>query len=227
MSLEASGIQCESSLILVPFYRHFLRHLECEPRERFFRRVYNTERLTAKKSSENYLGCEGPTTTTSRLRHTPHAIEQAHLHAGRYFGHKATILDKYGANLAAAPLPGQGHRVLHNILQSMVQSMMKVGGIYAEWEASNFLLEPWITQYVNLVTSHLSARNAPFAMCLISTRSTTPLVGNASTTAELPRRLRRSSRSKHFRHASAATITTTSTSTQLTGEPSRSRKTMV
>ena len=70
--------------------------------------------------------------------------------AGRYFGHKATKLDKYGANLAAAPLLGQGHRVLHNNLQSMVQAMMKVGGIYAEREAGNFLLgkvdEPWITQ---------------------------------------------------------------------------------
>ena len=88
--------------------------------------------------------------------------------AGRYFGHKATKLDKYGINLAAAPLPGQGHRVLHNNLQSMVQAMMKVGGIYAEREAGNFLLgkvdEPWITQYVNHVTSHTRARNAPFAI---------------------------------------------------------------
>ena len=37
-----------------------------------------------------------------------------------------------------------------------------------ERETSNFLLgkvdEPWITQYVNHVTSHLSARNAPFAI---------------------------------------------------------------
>ena len=45
---------------------------------------------------------------------------------GRYFGKRATALDRYGANLSAASLPGQGSRVLHNTLQSLLQVMMKV-----------------------------------------------------------------------------------------------------
>ena len=31
---------------------------------------------------------------------------------GRFFGKKEQVLDKYGANLVAATLPGGGHRVL-------------------------------------------------------------------------------------------------------------------
>jgi len=87
---------------------------------------------------------------------------------GSFFGKQGTRLDKYGANLAAASLPGQGHRVLHSKLQAIVQAMMKVGGIFAEKEAVNFLLnkvgEPYITGYINHVTSHPSARKAPFAI---------------------------------------------------------------
>jgi hypothetical protein len=87
---------------------------------------------------------------------------------GRYFGKKGDALDKYGANLAAASLPGQGHRVLHNELQSLLQAMMKLGGIYSEKEAVNFLLdkigEPYITAYVNHVSSHPNARKAQHAI---------------------------------------------------------------
>ena len=87
---------------------------------------------------------------------------------GRFYGKSGARLDKYGANLAAASLPGQGHRALHNKLQSIVQAMMKVGGIFAEKEAVNFLLdkvgEPYITNYVDHVANHPSARNAPFAI---------------------------------------------------------------
>ena len=36
---------------------------------------------------------------------------------GRYFGQRGQLLDKYGRNLAAAALPGQGHRALHNAIQ--------------------------------------------------------------------------------------------------------------
>jgi hypothetical protein len=46
--------------------------------------------------------------------------------AGRYFGKKGQQLDKYGANLAAASLPGQGHSALHNQLHSILQAMMKL-----------------------------------------------------------------------------------------------------
>ena len=48
---------------------------------------------------------------------------------GRFFGKKGEKLDKFGANLGAISLPGQGHRVVHNLLQSVIQSMMKLGGI--------------------------------------------------------------------------------------------------
>ena len=45
---------------------------------------------------------------------------------GRYLGKKGATVDKYGVNLAAATLPGQGHSVLHNQLQSLLQAIMKV-----------------------------------------------------------------------------------------------------
>ena len=45
---------------------------------------------------------------------------------GRFFGKKGQVIDKYSANLAAAILPGGGHRILHNQLQSFVQAMMKL-----------------------------------------------------------------------------------------------------
>jgi len=61
--------------------------------------------------------------------------------AGRFFGKKGVRLDRYGANLAAAALPGQGHRRTHNKLQSILQAMMKLGGIHAEKEAVNFIMD--------------------------------------------------------------------------------------
>ena len=36
---------------------------------------------------------------------------------GRYFGRKGATVNRYGANLAAAALPGQEHSMLHNQLQ--------------------------------------------------------------------------------------------------------------
>ena len=59
--------------------------------------------------------------------------------AGRHFGRQGAVMDAYGANLAAASLPGPGPRALHNNLQALLQSMMKLGGIYSEKEAPNFL----------------------------------------------------------------------------------------
>ena len=58
----------------------------------------------------------------------------------RFFGKNGKLLDKYGANLAVASLLGQGHSSLHNQLQSLLQAMMKLGGIKSEKEALNFLL---------------------------------------------------------------------------------------
>ena len=78
---------------------------------------------------------------------------------------KGTVLDKYGANLASADLPGQGHRLLDNQLQYTMKSMMRLGGVFADSEAVNFILDkvgdPYIIRYVHHVTSHPSARRAP------------------------------------------------------------------
>ena len=60
---------------------------------------------------------------------------------GRFLGKKGQVIDKYSDNLAAATLPGGGHRVLHNQPQSLVQAMMKLGGTFLEKEAVNFILD--------------------------------------------------------------------------------------
>ena len=52
-----------------------------------------------------YLGCWCPATAPV---------------AGRQFRKQGIRLDRYGANLAAASLPGQGHRALHSKLQAIV-----------------------------------------------------------------------------------------------------------
>ena len=56
--------------------------------------------------------------------------------AGRYFGKKGQVLDKYGAHLAAAALPSHGYSVLHNKFQSILQEMMKLGSISSEMRLS-------------------------------------------------------------------------------------------
>ena len=87
---------------------------------------------------------------------------------GRYFGKNGDVVDKYGANLASAALPGQGHSALHNELQSLVQSIMKVAGVHSEKEAVNFLLgkvgEPHITSYINHVSRKDGHRKAMHAI---------------------------------------------------------------
>ena len=67
-------------------------------------------------------------------------------------------MDQYGANLAADSLPSGGFRTIHNSIQSLVQSMMKVAGIHnSEKEAANFLLgkvsDPWMSNYVDHIAS--------------------------------------------------------------------------
>jgi len=87
---------------------------------------------------------------------------------GRFFGKKGVRLDKYGSNLAAAVLPGQWHHMTHNKLQSILTAMMKLGGIHAEKEAVNFIMdkvgEPHISSYINHVAAHSSANKAQFAI---------------------------------------------------------------
>ncbi len=77
---------------------------------------------------------------------------------GCYFGKCGEQLDRHGANLAAASLPGHGHCSLHDKLQSITQAMMKLGEILSAAEAVNFLVNkighPCITPYVNHVSSH-------------------------------------------------------------------------
>ena len=86
----------------------------------------------------------------------------------RFFGKKEVRLDRYGANLVAAALPGQGHRRTHNKLKSILQAMMKLGGIHAEKEAVNFIMdkvgEPHISSYINHFAAHSSARRAKYAI---------------------------------------------------------------
>ncbi len=86
----------------------------------------------------------------------------------RYFGKHGKQLDWYGVNLAAASLPGHKHRSLHNKLQSIAQAMMKLGGIHSAAKAVNFLIDeighPYITSYVNHVSSHPNAQKAPHAI---------------------------------------------------------------
>ena len=49
---------------------------------------------------------------------------------GRYLIKKGQVLDRYGANLAAVSLPGQGYSALHNILQAILQPMIELGGSF-------------------------------------------------------------------------------------------------
>ena len=87
---------------------------------------------------------------------------------GRFFGHNGTRVNAYGANLAATSLPGRGWSVLHDKLQSILQEMMKLGGIQSEKEAVNFLLgkvgEPHITSYMNHVSREPNAKSALHAI---------------------------------------------------------------
>ena len=87
---------------------------------------------------------------------------------GRFFGKKGKQLDPFGANLASESLPGGGFRRIHNFVQSLIQSMMKVAGIHSEKEAVNFLLgkvgAPYINNYVDHLSSQAGRRNSPFAI---------------------------------------------------------------
>ena len=87
---------------------------------------------------------------------------------GRYFGQRGQLLDKYGRNLAAAALPGQGHRALHNAIQHLMVDILKVAGIHSHMEAANFLNgkvgEPYINNYINHITRHPNPRSSLHAI---------------------------------------------------------------
>ena len=78
------------------------------------------------------------------------------------------VFDKYGTNLAAATPLGGGHRLLHNQLQLLLQAMMKLEGIFLEQEAVNYIFnkigDPYISQYVNHVSSVANSRKAQRAI---------------------------------------------------------------
>jgi len=72
------------------------------------------------------------------------SISDCHVRSWRhwlvdFFGKKGSVLDEFGANLAASTLPGGGHRRSHNRLVGLVMEMMKVAGVQAVGEAKNFL----------------------------------------------------------------------------------------
>ena len=98
--------------------------------------------------------------------------------ACRCVGSKEARADKYRANLAAIALPGQGHIILHNKLQLMAQSMVKLGGSHLEREAVNFLLgevgDPHITPYVNHVARQINTRRAKYPVVLVMHASNFP-----------------------------------------------------
>ncbi|KAL9183104.1 hypothetical protein ACHAXT_004891 [Thalassiosira profunda] len=87
---------------------------------------------------------------------------------GRYFGLDGTEVDRWGANLAAASLPGYGWRRLHNHIQSIVHSMMKLAGVVSVKEAVNFLLgkvgEPWMSRYIDHIAPFPNARASTYGI---------------------------------------------------------------
>ena len=88
---------------------------------------------------------------------------------GRFFGKNGNVLDEFGANLAAATLPGGGHRHLHNRLVSLTMEMMKVGGIQSIAEAKNFLIGKIsgapIERYIQHITEQSNFRQSHY--CII------------------------------------------------------------
>ena len=87
---------------------------------------------------------------------------------GRYFGKSGQRVDRYGMNLVAAPLPGQGWRTIHRTVQHLVTDMMKLGGIFAVREAANLLSGKVGKPHMKAYTDHLlrcdTVRSSPFAI---------------------------------------------------------------
>ena len=137
---------------------------------------------------------------------------------GRYFRERGTRVDPYGANLSAVSLTGKGHCAFHNELYSIVQEMMKIGGIQSEMEPINLLLgkvaDPHITSYVNHVSRDANARAALHAIVPDIHAYNFPVKSRRSTTTEPTTQLRRSLRLKPTRPARRGTTTTTNASTR-------------
>ena len=58
--------------------------------------------------------------------HLGQASPAIHSYVGGFFGKRGERVDKYGANLASGALPGNGFRLLHNTIQRLLQSMMRL-----------------------------------------------------------------------------------------------------
>jgi hypothetical protein len=74
---------------------------------------------------------------------------------GGFFGKNGRQLDAYGHNLASAPLPGAGFRILHDNVKSLMQSVMREAGFLTDVEAYNLfhgkIPSPFIEEYSTAV----------------------------------------------------------------------------
>ena len=144
------------------------RIVETLPKEDFERQAYlNCDRMSYVflHSPPDHVGyMENETLRMGFARYLGQPCPVIAQMVGRYFGQRGQQLDKYGRNLAAASLPGQGHRALHNAIQHMMVDIMKVAGIQSHMEAANFLNgkigEPSISNYINHITEHPNPRSA-------------------------------------------------------------------
>ena len=133
---------------------------------------------------------------------------------------------------SSASLPAQqGNRVLHNNLQSIIQVIMKLGGVYSEKEAVNFLLDkvgdPHITAYARQPCAEPSY--CPEGTTCYSPWPSCQELSRRAPTSEWQWRYidgrGYSSRSKHSQLARVGTVTTMRQPTQSIGvhENSHSR----
>jgi len=136
------------------------------PKEDFERQAYlNCDRMSyvSLHSQPDHVGyMENETLRMGFARYLGQPCPVIASMVGRYFGQRGQQIDKYGRNLAAASLPGQGHRALHNAIQHLMVDIMKVAGIHSHIETANFLNskvgEPYINNYINHITEHPNPR---------------------------------------------------------------------
>ena len=79
---------------------------------------------------------------------------------GGFFGKRGERVYKYGLNLASAALSGKKLLLLHDTLQYLLQSMMRLCGITCQWEAVNFLFGKVPETYITSYSNHLAATQA-------------------------------------------------------------------
>ena len=115
------------------------------------------------------------------MTHLGQVSPAIHSYVGGFFGKRCERVDKYGANLASAALCGNGFRLLHDALQHLLYSMMRLCGINFKREAINFLFgevsETYITRYSNHLAVRRHARKQPMQFFPISMRLTSQHLG--------------------------------------------------